>query len=66
MDWKNLVVAVLTPLVAFGVRALFALIGFEVDDATLAALVGAIVAYLVSLVIQNAGARAVRNIRGQG
>ena len=64
MDWKNLIVAVLTPVVAFGIRALFALIGFEVDDAVLMSLVAAIVAYLVSLVIQNAGASGVRKLRG--
>jgi len=64
MDWKNLVVAVLTPLVAFGVKALLSLIGFELDAQVLAALVTAIVAYLVALVFQNAGARAIRSLRG--
>ena len=63
MDWKNLVVAVLTPLVAFGVKFLLQLIGFELDDATFNAFVGAIVAYLVALVFQDAGARAVRSFR---
>ena len=63
MDWKNLVVAVLTPVVAFGVKALFALIGFELDEATFAALVGAIVTYFASLFFQNTGARAIRSFR---
>ena len=66
MDWKNLVVAVLTPLVAFGIKALFGLIGYEVDPAVLNSLVVAIVAYLASLVFQNAGARALHNFRSRG
>lgn len=64
MDWKNLVVAVLTPVVAFLLRSFFQLIGFEVDDGVLTALVAAIVAYLISLVFQEAGAKAIRSFRG--
>ena len=63
MDWKNLAVAILTPLVAFGVKALLSLIGFELDDATFNAFVGAIVAYLVALVFQGLGAAGVRKIK---
>ena len=64
MDWKNLVVAVLTPVVAFLLKAFFSLIGYEVDPAVLNAIVVAIVAYLISLVFQDVGARAIRSFRG--
>jgi len=49
MDWKELLQAALTLVVAFGVRWFFSLIGFELDEATFIALVGAIVAYLMGI-----------------
>jgi len=64
MDWKNLVIAVLTPVVGFGVKALFGLIGFELDVAVFNALVGAIVTYFAGLFFQATGAKVIRSLRG--
>lgn len=66
MDWKTLAIAILTPVVAFGLKALLGLIGFELDDGTFNAFVAAIVAYLVALVFQAIGANAVRKFRARG
>ena len=49
MTWQELLQAALTLVVAFTVRWFFQLIGVELDDATFAALVGAIVTYLLAL-----------------
>ena len=65
MDWKNLAIAVLTPLVAFLLKAFFALIGFEIDPGVFNALVLAIVTYFVSLVFANTGANALRAFRAR-
>jgi len=64
MDWKSLAIAVLTPLVAFLVKAALQVIGFELDEGTFVALVGAIVTYFVALVFQALGVKAVRAFRG--
>lgn len=60
MDYKKLAEAVLTPLVAFGLRALLMLIGFEIDDGVLNALVAAIVAWILAQFFGTPVARALR------
>ncbi|MFZ5589647.1 MAG: hypothetical protein ACOY4M_08440 [Pseudomonadota bacterium] len=60
MEWKKLVEAVLTPLVAFAVRWFFSLIGFSVSDEVLFALVGAIVAWILAQFFGTPVARALR------
>jgi len=63
MDWKNLVAAVLTPLIGAALKLLFGLIGFELDPATFNALVAAIVTALLALFVTNTGGTAVHKIR---
>jgi len=65
MDWKTLLQAALTLVVGFGLKWFFALIGFEVDEATLNALVGAIVAFLLGLFFVNTGEHAYFYVRSK-
>lgn len=60
MEWKKLVEAVLVPIVAFAVRWFFALVGFEVSDDVLFALVGAIVSWILAQFFGAPVARALR------
>lgn len=55
MDWKSLALAILTPIVAAGLKFILNAIGFQLDDATFNAFVIAIVTYLVSLVFAALG-----------
>ena len=63
MDWKNLFQAALTLVVGFALKAFFAWIGFELDEANFNALVGAVVAALLGLFLANTGAVTVRKAR---
>lgn len=63
MDLSQLLQAALTLVVSFGLRYLFSLIGFSLDEAVFNALVAAIVTALIGLFLVKATARAVRNTR---
>lgn len=64
MSFNELLKAVLTPLVAFALRWLFALIGVSLDETVFLAIVTAIVAYLLGLFgVEIARAAGVRGIR---
>lgn len=58
MDYRKLVEAVLTPLVAFALRWFLALIGFELSDEVLFGIVGAIVSWLLAQLLGEPVARA--------
>jgi hypothetical protein len=60
MDYKKLLEAVLTPLIAFFLKWLLSLINFPIDEATLNALTAAIVAFLLAQVFSAPVARALR------
>lgn len=52
-DWKNLIAGVLTLVIAAGLKALFALIGFQIDEALFNTLVAAIVAFIMAQFLTN-------------
>ena len=60
--YKNLLVAVLTPLVSFGLKYVFGLLGVEIDAATFNAMVLAIVSSFVGLFIKDVAA--VKGVKG--
>lgn len=64
MSYNELLAAVLTPLVAFGLKYLLGLIGFQLDEQVFVSLVAAIVSALVGLFfVQVAKSRGVRGLR---
>lgn len=56
--YRELLLAILTPVVAFALRWFFTLIGFEMDDGTFMALVGAIVLWFINLFLGNVARKA--------
>lgn len=64
MNWNELLQAALTLVVAFFLRWFFAAIGIELEEGLFAAIVGAIVAWLLGLFgVGLARAAGVRGIR---
>ena len=64
MNWKELLQAALVLVVAFALRALLSAIGVSLDDEVFIAIVGGIVAWLLSLFgVEVARSLKVRGIR---
>ena len=64
MNWNELLQSALTLVVAFAFRWLLSAIGYELDEGIFAALVGALVVWLLSLFgVEVARAAKVRGIK---